>query len=115
MIKPNYTVQESAANTARRAVNAEPLYDIFKDGQLLISAVDSFEVRQRGLEVPFEVNSGLAIQAAQLARWGSVLKKTAFERLVVIATKDNAKAKTGHDVLRGVDIDMIVHNQLMSR
>lgn len=64
---------------------------------------------------PLSVVGGITYQEQHLAQWKSVLKPEVYERLEAIATKDNDKAKTGYDIVRGQDLDTIVHNQLMSR
>lgn len=52
----------------------------------------------------FPVESGLAIQRADLARWKSVLKPEIYEKLEPMVIVDNDKAKSCYDVCRGDDI-----------
>jgi len=42
-----------------------------------------------------------------------VLTAEAFHKLYQLVTKDNDKAKSGYDVVRGDSISMILHNQVM--
>jgi hypothetical protein len=61
----------------------------------------------------FSVGTGISFQQQQLSQWASVLTAEAFHKLYQLVTKDNDKAKSGYDVVRGDSISMILHNQVM--
>jgi hypothetical protein len=61
----------------------------------------------------FSVAAGISLQQQQLSQWASVLTADAFHKLYQLVTKDNDKAKSGYDVVRGQSIDTILHNQVM--
>lgn len=61
----------------------------------------------------FSVGAGINVQQQQLSRWASVLTADAFHKLYQLVTKDNDKATSGYDVLRGTQILEILHNQVM--
>jgi hypothetical protein len=61
----------------------------------------------------FSVGAGINLQQQQLSRWASVLTAEAFHKLYQLVTKDNDKATSGYDVVRGDSITMILHNQVM--
>jgi len=61
----------------------------------------------------FTVEEGVEIQRRQLLSWRSVLSAEAFAKLEQLCKADNHKAETGHDIIRGTDMDMIVYNKLM--
>jgi hypothetical protein len=63
----------------------------------------------------FTVAEGIKVQTQQLKQWESVLKPEISAKLNEIVTSKNHLAKTGYDVFRGVDIDMVIANQLMIR
>jgi len=46
----------------------------------------------------FTVEQGIRVQRQQLAEWKSVLRPEAYDALVEYATRDNARAKDGHDI-----------------
>ena len=52
------------------------------------------------------VQEGIAIQANDLAKWSHRLNSETFQKLFQIVTKDNRKAETGYDIIRG---DRITH------
>jgi|DEB19_MinimDraft_3_1074340.scaffolds.fasta_scaffold00267_36 hypothetical protein len=56
----------------------------------------------------FSTPEGIAIQTTDLTRWASVLTPEAFSRVFQEATRDNAKASSGHDICRGDGITHIV-------
>lgn len=62
----------------------------------------------------FIPKDGIDIQDADLAKWKSVLTDEAFNMLREAVTKDNASAKSGHDVVRGCLIDEILKNQVIT-
>jgi hypothetical protein len=64
---------------------------------------------------PFTKELGIQVQTEQLNAWKSVLLPHLFEKLRVLATKDNDDAVNGYDILRGTEIDNLVHNELMER
>lgn len=60
----------------------------------------------------FSIAAGISFQQ-QLSQWASVLTAEAFHKLYQLVTKDNDKATSGYDVVRGDSISMILHNQVM--
>lgn len=58
----------------------------------------------------FTVEQGIEIQTDQLNMWKTVLKEEVYLKLVSLAIKDNDKASSGYDVLRGSDLSSIVAN-----
>ena len=54
---------------------------------------------------PFNAEAGIEVQTEQLNKWKTVLKPEVFVELQKFAVKDNDKAKTGYDVVRGVNLD----------
>lgn len=52
----------------------------------------------------FTVEQGIRVQRQQLAEWKSVLRPEAYDALVEYATRDNARAKDGHDICRGTSL-----------
>ena len=56
---------------------------------------------------------GIRIQTEQLEGFKRILKPEAFELLRKLATTRNNVAENGYDVLRGTDLDNILHNQVM--
>lgn len=56
----------------------------------------------------FTAQEGIAFQNADLTRWASVLTPEAFLKVFQEATRDNAKAESGHDICRGDGITHIV-------
>lgn len=61
----------------------------------------------------FTVEQGIKIQSEQLALYEMVLKPNYFILLKYATTKDNHKSRTGYDVVRGVQIDNILHNIML--
>ena len=53
----------------------------------------------------FDTQAGIEVQTEQLKKWELVLKPEVFAELQKFATKDNGKAKTGYDIVRGVQLD----------
>jgi hypothetical protein len=56
----------------------------------------------------FTVEQGIRVQRQQLAEWKSVLRPEAYDALVEYATRDNARAKDGHDIYRGTSLSGFV-------
>lgn len=63
----------------------------------------------------FTKELAIQIQTEQLNAWKSVLLPHLFEKLQVLVTKDNDSVTNGYDILRGTQIDNLVHNELMKR
>ena len=63
----------------------------------------------------FTKQLGIQVQTEQLNAWKSVLLPHLFEKLQILVTKDNDDAVNGFDILRGTEIDNLVHNELMER
>ena len=59
---------------------------------------------------PFNTEAGIEVQTGQLNNWKKVLKPEVFVELQKFAVKDNDKADTGFDIVRGVSLDSWVKN-----
>ena len=65
------------------------------------------------LELNFTKEEGLVIQARQLKEFKSILTEPAFEVLEKLVTVRNKDAYDGFDLIRGEQIDEILHNQVI--
>lgn len=65
------------------------------------------------LELTFTKEEGLMVQARQLKEFKSVLTEPAFEVLEKLVTVKNKDAYDGFDLIRGEQIDEILHNQVI--
>jgi hypothetical protein len=61
-------------------------------------------------QLNFTREEGITIQARQLAEYKTVLLPRAFELLQELTTAENDKALDGFDVVRGEQIDALIHN-----
>lgn len=64
-------------------------------------------------QLNFTKEQGIAIQTQQLTEFRSVMSAEAFGMLQKLATADNDKAFDGFDIVRGTDIDIILHNEVI--
>lgn len=64
------------------------------------------------MSIELTIETAIQIQTEQLNRWKVVLSALAFEQLVDIVTKDNAKAKSGYDIVRGDTMYEIIMNRI---
>ena len=65
------------------------------------------------LELNFTKEDGLAIQAQHLKEFKSVMSAPAYARLEQFVTASNKDAYDGFDLIRGEQIDEILHNQVI--
>jgi len=63
----------------------------------------------------FTVEDGIRVQERQLKDWESVLKPEIYAKLEQYAKKKNHLAKTGYDIVRGNQLDMLIYNSLMDK
>jgi hypothetical protein len=62
----------------------------------------------------FTVADAIATQGVALTMWKKILKPAAFRALQSRVTEDNAKAKTGFDVMyRTAEIDRVVTEEII--
>lgn len=64
-------------------------------------------------ELNFTKQEGITIQTRHLEEFGLVLKPEAFQILKKLVTAKNSVAQDGFDVIRGNQIDEILHNQVI--
>jgi hypothetical protein len=72
-------------------------------------------MKNKPMPALFTKELGIRVQTEQLNAWKSVLLPHLSNKLQVLATKDNDSAVSGYDILRGTEIDNLVHNELMKR
>ena len=65
------------------------------------------------LELNFTKEEGLAVQAQHLKEFKSVMSAPAYEVLEKLVTVKNKDAYDGFDLIRGEQIDEILHNQVI--
>lgn len=65
------------------------------------------------LELNFTKEEGIAIQARQLEGFKSVMLAAAYDKLEQLVTVSNKDAYDGFDIVRGTDIDMLLHNEVI--
>jgi hypothetical protein len=65
------------------------------------------------LELNFTKEEGLVIQSRHLKEFKSILIEPAFEVLEKLVTVKNKDAYDGFDLIRGTEIDEILHNQVI--
>ena len=65
------------------------------------------------LELNFTKEDGLAIQAQHLKEFKSVMSALAYDKLEQFVTANNKDAYDGFDIVRGSEIDVIFHNQVI--
>lgn len=65
------------------------------------------------LELNFTKEEGLMVQARQLKEFKAILTEPAFEVLEKLVTVKNKDAYDGFDLIRGEQIDEILHNQVI--
>jgi len=65
------------------------------------------------MEKEFTVEDAIKVQDEQLLDWAKVLTPTAYARLLNWARWSNRNAKTYRDIVRGVDMDNFIHNNLI--
>lgn len=65
---------------------------------------------------PFTFSQAFGIQARDISRWAKVLTPEAYMKLIDEVLKRNAEQvyESPYDVLRGQDIDSIVHRITMN-
>lgn len=63
----------------------------------------------------FSIERGIAVQDSQLKEWESVLLPEVAKKLREWAESKNDQAKTGYDIVRGQDLGIYIHNELMVR
>ena len=64
-------------------------------------------------QLNFTKEQGIAVQTQQLSRISFSLSAEAFDMLQKLVTADNDKAFDGFDIVRGDDIDRILHNEVI--
>jgi hypothetical protein len=64
-------------------------------------------------QLNFTKEEGIAIQTQQLKEFRSVMSAEAFDVLQKLVTADNDKAVDGFDIVRGGDIDRILHHEVI--
>jgi hypothetical protein len=65
------------------------------------------------IKLNFTVEQALYIQAMHLKEYEAVLQKPVHEMLQQLVTASNKDAVDGFDVVRGNEIDVILHNQII--
>lgn len=66
---------------------------------------------QKALE--FTKQNGISIQSQQLKEFRSVMSAEAFDMLEKLVVAHNDKAFDGFDIVRGTQIDEILHNEVI--
>ena len=61
----------------------------------------------------FTKQNGISIQSQQLKEFRSVMSAEAFDMLEKLVIAHNDKAFDGFDVVRGIQIDAILHNEVI--
>lgn len=65
------------------------------------------------LELNFTKEEGLAVQAQHLKEFKTVMSAAAYDKLEQLVTANNKDAHDGFDVVRGNEIDILFHNQVI--
>lgn len=68
---------------------------------------------QAQIELNFAKQQGIDIQTKHLREYRSVMSAAAFDVLQAIVTMNNDQAYDGFDVIRGNEIDKILHNDVI--
>jgi hypothetical protein len=63
----------------------------------------------------FSKEEGIKIQTEHLEQWKSVLAEEPWKMLKELVTKGNDEAVDGFDITRGMDIDNIIHNEVIHK
>jgi hypothetical protein len=69
--------------------------------------------KQKMTHTEFTTENALEIQKMQLNEWKTVLKTEAYNMLENAVMKRNTKIKTTYDVVRGTEIENILHNEVI--
>lgn len=72
-----------------------------------------FNRTQAQRDLNFTKQNGIDIQTQQLKEFRSVMSPSAFAALHAMVTVDNDQAYDGFDIIRGNDIDAILHNDVI--
>lgn len=67
------------------------------------------------MAIKLTIDEGIKIQEQHLKEWRSVLSADAYHKLCIMARENNKTATSGYDILRGNDLDIIIHNKLMKQ
>ena len=68
---------------------------------------------QAQIDLNFTKQQGIDIQAKHLREHRSVMSAAAFDLLQAMVTVNNDQAYDGFDVIRGNEIDLILHNDVI--
>ena len=68
---------------------------------------------QAQIDLNFTKQQGIDIQAKHLREYRSVMSAAAFDLLQAMVTVNNDQAYDGFDVIRGNEIDLILHNDVI--
>lgn len=68
---------------------------------------------QAQIDLNFTKQQGIDIQAKHLREYRSVMSAAAFDLLQAMVTVNNDQAYDGFDIIRGAEIDQILHNDVI--